>query len=344
MSGRKVTPTGRLVTNAAPETCEWFDARRGGITGTDLPKILGYSRYGNALSVWLDKRGELQDTAGEAARWGSLIEDVVAREWTRRHNNTPKLQRIGVVADERDPWRRASLDRVVFGCPDAPHQGTSTRDCGLEIKTRSAFKASEWGDGIPDDVLAQVAWGRLVTGLDHMHVAVLIGGQKMQTFRYDPDPAIEAFLIAQAQRIQDCVTSGIPPEVDPDGDGVLLSLLEKMHTNREGARELSEDALLWLAKYREAQAEATKADRAKTEAKTALLQMLGDGEIAEHDGIPLFTYIAGKPSEVVTSDALKALKENDPATHAALVEAGVITTRAASRTFRLKTTKKEATA
>ena len=111
--GQLVTPTGVLITDAAPETEEWFAARREGITGTDLPKILGLSKYGNALAVWQDKRGEWTDDAGEAARWGQLLEEPVAEEWAERNDTI--VERIGVVANVEYPWMRASLDRVITG-------------------------------------------------------------------------------------------------------------------------------------------------------------------------------------------------------------------------------------
>ncbi len=189
MKADPITPEGVLVTDAPPESDDWLAARRGGITGTDLPKILGLTKYGNALSVWLDKRGELDDAAGEAARWGNLLEDPVAQEWAARHG--AKVERVGVLANTERPWVRASLDRlVVHGmCPDGGF------DCGLEVKTRSAFKADEYRSGVPDDVLAQVEWGLIATGLHHMHVAVLIGGQRMESLRVDRDEQVEAYLL-----------------------------------------------------------------------------------------------------------------------------------------------------
>ena len=75
-----VTPTGVLVYDGAPHTDEWFAARRRGITATDVPKILGLTEYGTARHVWLDKQGLAPvDEGSEAARWGTLLEDIVAK-------------------------------------------------------------------------------------------------------------------------------------------------------------------------------------------------------------------------------------------------------------------------
>ena len=53
---------------------------------------------------------------------------------------------IGVIAHIDYPHHRASLDRLVMRCPD------SDGPCGLQIKTRSAFKADDWRRDVPDDV------------------------------------------------------------------------------------------------------------------------------------------------------------------------------------------------
>lgn len=331
------TPAGYVVTTAAPETDEWFAARRGGITGTDLPKILGYSKYGNALAVWMDKRGELDDVAGEAAAWGHILEDPVAQEWARR-NDTSVLP-IGVLANIEAPWMRASLDRVVTDCPDDTNRRNS---CGLEIKTRSAFKADEWRDGMPDSVLAQVAWGRIVSGLDHMHVAALIGGQRLVAFRYDRDDVLEEYLVRAAQPVWTAVEEGLAPEAHPDADGVLLDLLDQVYRTHEGNREIPAAAAEeWLAQYADGGDLEKRGKALKTEAKTALVQLLGDGATGVVNEVPVFTYKPDPAKDTVTADALRAFKAAEPEQYSALVDAGLITTTNPRPTFRVKATKKE---
>lgn len=301
-----VTPAGVLATNAEPETDEWFAARRSGITGTDLPKILGLTKYGNALSVWLDKRGELEDDGpGEAARWGHILEEPVALEWAERQDAL--VRRIGVVANAEQPWMRASLDRLVDECPDGDEA------CGLEIKTRSAFKAADWRDGMPDDVLAQVAWGRIVTGLDHMHIAALIGGQRLTSFRYDRDEVLEAYLLGAARPVWAAVEAGTPPEVHPDAEGVLLDLLDRLYAKREGSVELDpDDVRPWLEQYAEGGDLERTGKAMKTEAKTALVQMLGAGQVGLVDETPVFTYKAPAASFGLPAEQERRLRKEMP--------------------------------
>lgn len=325
-----VTPNGVLVYDGPPVTPEWFAARREGITGTDLPKILGDSRYGNALSVWLDKRGELEDDdAMEAAHWGNILEDPVAQEWARRHGTS--VSKVGVIAKVDERWIRASLDRLVEGCPDGDGR------CGLEVKTRSAYKARDYrGEEVPDDVLAQTTWGLIATGLNHMHVAVLLGGQKLLSFRVDRDPVLEGYLIEAAEKVWQAVLEGNPPEVHPDADGVLLAQLNEIYTKRLGERELPAKAAEYLEDYRGGNELERQGKQIKTRAKSALVQMLDDGEVGLLDGDVVFTYTAPDPSDQVTADSLRDLRRDNPELYEALREDGLISESTPNPRFNLK--------
>lgn len=330
--GRRITPTGVLVTTAEPEMPEWFAARREGITGTDLPKILGLSKYGNALSVWLDKRGELDDDAGEAAAWGQILEDAVAQEWARRNEVT--VSNVGVIRHTAQPWRRVSLDRVVNECPDGDGP------CALEVKTRSAFVAARWRDGIPDDVLAQTAWGLSVTGLRHHHVACLLGGQRLASYRVDRDPKLEAYLLDAARPVWQAVKEGVPPETHPDSEGVLLDLLDSLYSKRAGERDLNpEKARTWLDQYAEGNELEKRGKALKTQAKTALVQMVDDGDAGVIDGRVAFTYRAPAPADTLTAANLRALRESSPEVYDALRADGYVTVTSPRPRFDMKESK-----
>lgn len=325
-----VTPEGVLVYVGEPLTDAWFRVRRGGITGTDLPKILGLSKYGTALSVWLSKRGEASDSAGEAAEWGHLLEDVVAQEWARR--NDTRVTTVGIIANAWDDWMRASLDRLVVVCPDTGEENV----CGLEVKTRSAYKRGSFKDGEPDDVLAQVSWGLRVTGLDHMHLAVLIGGQELLSFRVDRDAELEQYLYDAAVPVWASVVAGDPPEVHPDAEGVLLADLNRLYNFRDGAVALPHEAETWIAAYRTANGQEYAAKKVKEEAKSALVQMLAGGNVGTLDDAPAFTYVAPEPKFTITADDLREFEVTNPELYVALIEDGVITQTSPGPRFNLK--------
>lgn len=336
MSAPGITPTGRLVYDGPPGTPDWFEARRQGITGTDLPKILGLSRYGNALSVWRDKRGELDDDEErEAATWGHILEEPVAAEWARRHGSA--VSPVGVIANTQAPWVRASLDRLVRSCPDStePPAEFGPPVCGLEVKTRSAYKAADYKTDIPDDVLAQTTWGLRATGLDHMHVAVLIGGQRLAGFRVDRDAKLEQYLVEAAEPVWQAVADGTPPAVHPDAEGVLLAQLNDMYRSRDGDRDLPPEARKHLDSYRAGGLMEKDGKQIKTVAKTALVQLLGDGETGLLDDAPVFTYKAPEPGDEITADSLDRLRQECPELYEALKQDGYITPTSPAPRFNL---------
>lgn len=304
-----------------PGTPEWLAARRGGITATDLPKILGLSPYGNALSVWHDKRGTLpEEPAGEAAAWGNLLEDVVAREWARRRG--VRLQRVGTAVDRVEPWRRASLDRIVVG--------TRRRDA-LEVKTRSAFVAGRWSTDIPDDVLAQVAWQRAALGLDVVHVAVLLGGQELREFTYERDRDLEDYLIRAATPVWRAVLDGVPPLVDEDA--ALAAVLDRLHPDRAGTVDVDGPRGAMLVERYRAACDAVKAAEAdKAAARASVLLALGAGDVLTADGMRIATY----REQTRTGVALARARKEAPQLVAQLEELGLITTTT-TRTLRVGT-------
>jgi putative phage-type endonuclease len=286
-----------LLGSPPPQSPKWFDLRRGGITATDLPQILGLSKFGNARTVWHTKRGELPDDyeESEEAKWGRILEGPIADEWARMNDVT--VSPIGVLAHLHEPWMRASCDRVING-----------RNAALEVKTRSAYVAGRWRDEVPDDVLAQVAWQRMVGDFDYVEVACLLGGQHLTTYRYEKDQALEDYLWTQARELWDRVRSGEPPVVDMDG--VLLRLLEQLYPDRSGVKTIpQEEAVGLVLNYSSAAALATLADNAKEAARAAILSVMEGAEVLEVDGgmQPLFTYRAQERQSI----SLKELEDHD---------------------------------
>lgn len=287
-------PSGQVLTDAAPESPEWFAARRSGITATDIPQIIGESRHGNARSVWADKRGELPDEpAGEAAEWGHLLEPIVADQWAERRGAA--VFPVGPMRNESEPWQVASLDRLVEACPDCGVPGV----CGLEVKTRSAFTSGMWRDDLPSDVHAQVMWQMVVTGHRHEHVACLLGGQRLVSMRVDWDQEIADWLVTEAERVWRHVLAGTPPEVRFD-DVHLSKVLARLFPDRSGDAVIPvETGDLLLAEWADAKAELTTARAIARDAEarvkaceTWMVDLLGSAETARIEGTdePAWTY------------------------------------------------------
>lgn len=309
--GELTTPTGVLLGTWVPQTEPWYAARRAGIGSSDIPAIVGSSQYATRLHVWLDKRGELPpEDVGEAADWGRFLEPVIAEEFARREGFT--VAEVGTIAHAQHPWRLANLDRLVHGC--SPR--TDGRPvCGVEVKTRNAFTAGTWRHDVPDDVLAQVLWQLHVTGLDHMHVAVLLGGQRLKTYVVAPDTQVIDYLIGEAADLWEAVHTGVMPHVDPGA--LLIDLLDRLHPDRAGKRIVDRATAARIrAAHRAASSDRKDGDTAVDVAKAEMVALLADAAYAvDADGNTLCSY---KP-DLRRSCDLELLEAKYPAVYADVV-------------------------
>jgi putative phage-type endonuclease len=282
----RATPTGILHTAAdqvEPQSPAWHEARRVGIGSSDIPKILGLSRYGTAAHVWLEKTARTaSDEGSEAAEWGTVLEDPIARQWVKRYSDDRfRISRIGMVRNDTVPWMLASPDRRVLGCIDAPH------GCGLEVKMRSAFKAGEWSSTIPDDVLAQTQWQLAVTGWPHIHVAALVG-QHLEMEDVYPDQDVQAYVVEKAAAVWQHVLDDTEPEL-PAGD-LLVDYLDRLYADREENAVLEvvdpaqrEELGRVLYRYRHWRRIAKDAKDGLALAKGDLVKLAADAEVVTVD-------------------------------------------------------------
>ena len=291
--GRRVTPTARLVLPATADRADWLTARRQGIGSSDIAAILDLTKYGTAQSVYYDKRGELplENDDSEPAYWGRAHEESVAQRWAA--SNRGVVRRVGLVAHVDRPWQMCTLDRRVLECPLAD----AAEHCALEIKCRDKMKAPHWRKGIPDDVLAQVLWQADVCGYDHMHVAVLVGGNDYRQFVVRPADHTDviADLRAAGAALWQRILSGRPPVLtgreEPDP---LIDLYQRLHPDRTGVVHIDRDgdAQDDLAEYIEAAAAESAARKRKNRAKARLLHHLGNAEMAVMGDMPAYSYDA----------------------------------------------------
>lgn len=302
---RRVTPTAVRVLPADADRDVWLTRRRDGIGSSDVAAILGVSDFGTPLHVWHDKRGELDDHAGEAALWGTLLEDVVAREWCRRNRSV--IARVGLIAHADQPWRLATLDRRVAECPLNRDQRTA---CALEIKCRSAFKAHRWHADVPDDVLAQTTWQMHITGYDHLHVAVLIGGNDYRQTVVRRDQAVEDYVVGEVTTWRERhLLAGIPPEPTGNPDR-LIELDNLLHPDRVG--ELDIEGLGEVLEYAARSAAKGKAERELKESRAELARIAAGNRFVMSGG-----HLAYEFAPVTRSNCdLAALAERHPAAYA----------------------------
>lgn len=205
------------------DRAKWLRERKKGIGGSDAGAILGVNPYKNAFAVWQDKVSEEIDEAqSEAAYWGTVLEDVVAKEFERQSGK--KVRRINRTLVHREyPFIRANIDRDVVG-----------ENAILECKTANAFFAKEWeGNEVPASYLVQCQHYLAVTGAQMCYIACLIGGQRYVWKELPRDEELIGMIVkAEKDFWENHVLTGIPPEID--GSHAAKEYLSKTYSRDSG--------------------------------------------------------------------------------------------------------------
>lgn len=258
---------------------EQLALRRSGITGTDLPAILGLSPWRTAFDVWLDKAGKAPSVeVNEDMERGTFLEDGAIRWYA--HRTGARVEQPGTVVSRRNPLVIATPDGIVYLAREEP-------ECGLEVKMPSSPRG--WGepgtDAVPDYYLPQVAWNMAATGLQKWDVFAVLGG-KPCLYHVARDTELEGLLVEEASRFwRDHVVTGKPPEVTArDGAGVS-ALYPRHETSRLLTfATLAPEAQVTLEEYLRAyEEESAAADRlALWEARAKLVI----GSAPGVDGLP----------------------------------------------------------
>ncbi|WP_327088563.1 YqaJ viral recombinase family protein [Nonomuraea sp. NBC_01738] len=272
-----VTPTGRLILPGDAPRPQWLAARRRGIGGSDALAVLGLSPYGSRYSVWADKSGRLREQDdNEPMFWGRRLEPILAEEFTARTGI--EAAPCGLMANVDRPWQLASVDRL-------------TADGGvLEIKTTSAYKASDWdAEQIADAAEAQLQHYLAVTGLEHGYAAALIGGQRLEIRHVQRDERLIQMLIEAEAELWQMVLDGTPPALD-GSDASLAALAEIYPTAADRRVALDAETVAALRRYDAWCAEETALKKAKQAAKASVCGQLRDGTTGTFGGVEVVTW------------------------------------------------------
>lgn len=208
-----------LISTVDMNRQEWLEARKSGIGGSDVSAIAGLNKWKSPVGVYLDKIGASpdEDSAGEAAYWGNVMEDVVAQEFSIRTGLRVR-RRNAILKHPEHSFMFANVDRLIVGKRE-----------GLECKTASEYLKGSWEDEeIPAAYLLQIQHYMAVTGYEAWHIAVLIGGNKFLYKKIERDEELISYLITIEKNFwNDHVLKQIPPAFD--GSEASVDLLKALY-------------------------------------------------------------------------------------------------------------------
>lgn len=184
----------------------WLAERKKGIGGSDAASVIGLNKWTSAYTLWTHKTGKVEPediSDKEVVYWGTILEDVVAKEFEKQTGK--KVRRQGMIRNLEYPFMLADVDRVVVG-----------ENAIVECKTASSFKKDEWlDDNIPDSYYVQVQHYMMVGGYEKCYICCLLGGNHFimkEVLRNEDD--IAALREAEINFWNVNVLQDVMPEVD----------------------------------------------------------------------------------------------------------------------------------
>ncbi|ENU86157.1 YqaJ viral recombinase family protein [Acinetobacter sp. CIP 102129] len=275
---------------------QFLAGRKKGIGGSDVAAILGFSPYKSPYQLWLDKtdRSERKESQNESAHFGNLLEDVVAKEFSRRAG--VKVQRVTQqLFLEEHPWALGNIDRAVIN-PDIAgnvrfKDGALTTDRLLECKTASEYMSKLFGeegsDQVPDYYLTQCLWYLLITGCKVIDLAVLIGGNKFRMYRIERDEDLIQSIFNQVKAFWfNHVIADVPPDPTCFDD-----VLHRWSNHVVGKQVEADFEHIKLAEELITVQGRLKADKAREdEIKLKIVSTMQDAEMMISQGKSICTY------------------------------------------------------
>lgn len=208
---------------------DWLAARETlGIGSSDVPAIVGVSRFASALSLYYDKLGlSTRDTTKyqEFARWGNLLEEPISQRYaeeTKRVLVNPNADgKWSIAQSATHPFMIASADRFVIDTPRVEGAAPPPPGSGvgvLEVKNAHLMMAHEWtaehNNEPPVEYQVQLQHQLAVTGAQWGSIAALIGGCLFVWADLARDEALIARLIELETEFMGRLERREPPAAD----------------------------------------------------------------------------------------------------------------------------------
>ena len=269
----------------------WLQNRKTGIGGSDAPAIMGLSAWKTPLQVYMEKRGELDNSFydNDAMEWGRRLEPVIRQKY---------CDLTGLEVAVPQDIIRHPLHDFIIGTPDG-----LAADRVLEIKT--ARSMDSWGeagtDQIPLNYLVQVQHYMLITGLSAADIAVLFGGTDFKIYNVFADYELHALMLNKEVEFWNNVQNGVAPDPISAEDARMKFPKSTASIVAAGPEivELHERIKVLSAQGKDIESQLEQA-------KTEVMTFLGENDtVVDQAGRQLFTWKSSKPREGFDKDLLK---------------------------------------
>ncbi len=205
---------------------KWLDERRKSIGASDCPAILGLTSWGSPTSVQADKHGLLPEVDQVAGGWGGRFEAPIIEAFADE-SGLKAVPFGSLIRNPEYPFLHATPDGYI----PRDEQTSEPRVTAFVQAKWTVYKASEWDDGIPEDVVAQQQHEMIVSGHPYCYVAAL-AGHKLKWAKLERD---ETFIASWLEIAEDFWGRTQAHEaIVNDGDEATQKALNAMYKRSTG--------------------------------------------------------------------------------------------------------------
>ena len=204
--------TGVLVLPGTAPEQEWLNARRRGVTASEVPILMGLSPWSSPYALYWQKAGDLNGQFDNMAMaLGRHLESFVAGQFSELH---PEFYVQGdgrsLYAHPDEPWQLATPDRMLYDWGRVARTGEEFSGAPLavlECKTTASYYDG-WGDDgsdvIPVHYRCQVLWQMDVMGVGTGFVACLfMHARQLRVYELTMDArAVEDLRVMRGEALQ----------------------------------------------------------------------------------------------------------------------------------------------
>lgn len=280
------------LVDVIPDTPEWLEERRSSVGASEVPAVLGLSKWSTPLDVYRSKHGVDREFDPLLSFIGHESEHII-HKWVHEFSGLNVRLEPGFMARSVEhPWLHASFDRM------------SSDGIPFQFKTAHHYTGHEWNDGIPTDIRIQVQTEMLVAGESRAAVVVWIGGREFKLFwEYRDDRFIREQLIPTTQSFwYENVRAGVAP------DPTTLAEVNEIATE-DRVVNLSETAFEALERITVLNSDIAAQEAERDQLKVVLGQYVGSADTLTHEGQKVATW---KQQKGRTGFDQKAFREAHP--------------------------------
>lgn len=280
-----------------PITSKQAEKRRKNLGSSDIPAIMGFSRFATAYDVWMYKTGRIPEDPKERdyQTAGKMFEDGVLRWFSEE-------QKCGAI--------KRNIERRIEGTPILVHIDAELVDTGepVEVKTEGLYGPiiEPWGDVCTDDVpeytCIQAHCHMMATERDICHVPTFLGGRGFGYFYVNRDDKIVDLIREQALAFwQKNVLKGIPPA----DSAPILSLIKRIRRVEGEPVELDSGLVF---NWTEAKEAVKSAKKIAEEAHARILAALDGAELGTCELCDITNFLQSRKGYTVEPTSYRVLR------------------------------------